>query len=176
MDDDSNDGSERRKEPGRYKQGNVGPDGDYLVGKNRPPPGTRFAANDGRKRGRRPKGQRNFDTEFQEEASRMVELTESGKRRKVSKLRAVIIRALHNAGVEGQNPAIGVVFAKSQQIADKVAPASSDLTRNQDELLAAWLEQKLAQQVLADNSGDPEGPIGDTAEDQSITDTEAGYE
>jgi hypothetical protein len=176
MGDNTDRDPERRKETGSYKEGNTGPDGDYLVGRNRPPTDTRFAHDDGRKRGRRPKGQKNFDTEFLEEAARMVEITENGKRRKVSKLRTSIIRVLHNAGVEGENPAIGMVINTARQIADKATPASSDLTRGQDELLAAWLEQKLAQQLLGDNPGDPAGPINDGTDDASILDKEAGDE
>ena len=152
---------DRSQHRGRYKEGNTRPDGDYEVGKNRPPKASQFASGDGRKRGRRPKGQKNFDTEFMEEAARMVEITENGKKRKVSKLRTSIIRALHNSAVAGKNPAIGIVFNTSRQIADKAVPISSDLTRNQDEMLSAWLEQKLGQQLIGDNPGDPEALIDD---------------
>ena len=83
------DSSEKASSP--YKPDNVGPDGQYIVGKGRPPKHTRFAAGDGRKRGRRPKGQKNFDTEFQEEAKRKVTIREGGEERRVSKQRAAII-------------------------------------------------------------------------------------
>src|SRR5688572_12524579 len=67
-------------EPGRRRQidpANIGPDGQYIVGKGRPPAKSKFAVGDGRSRGRRPKGQKNFDTEFAEEANRKVTLREN---------------------------------------------------------------------------------------------------
>src|SRR5690606_5725246 len=89
-DDPAQEPAPRRKP---FKHGNVGPDGQYTVGKGKPPRHSQFAVGDGRKRGRRAKGQRNFDTEFEEEARRKITLRENGKERRITKLRSAIVRA-----------------------------------------------------------------------------------
>ena len=162
MADDTLDPGGGTPEPRRrhFKPGNTGPDGDYINGKNRPPQHTKFAKGDGRRRGRRPKGQRNFDTELIEEASRKVTIREGGKERRVTKLQAAIIRALDNAGAKGQHQAIATIFAHMSRIGDKPAAGSSDLSALEDALLDDWLAQRLVTAF-----GDPEGPPEEEVED-----------
>jgi hypothetical protein len=169
MDDEIENGSAPGKSGRSFKDGNIGPDGNYLVGKNRPPVKNQFAVADGRKRGRRSKGQRNFDTEFIEEAERKVTLTEGGKKRTVSKLRRAIIQAFQQSGVEGSNQAINTVFETARRIADKVAPALG-LSSSEDATVNDWLQQRLRQQMQGDDPGDPEGSVFDEKAD-SETDT-----
>ena len=156
VDDDET--SEPRAHP--FKPGNIGPGGDYVVGKNRPPQASRFAVGDGRRRGRRPKGQRNFDAEFTEEANRTVTLRENGKERKVTKLRSTIVRAFDNAGGKGQNQAIATIFSHSARLADKVAPSSGGLSAREDALIEEWLARRQAL-GSGDPAGDPEQPPAD---------------
>ena len=54
----------RRKDGKPYKSGNIRQDGEYAVGKSRPPKAGQFAVNDGRKRGRRPRGTRGLKTDL----------------------------------------------------------------------------------------------------------------
>lgn len=140
-----------------FKQGNTAPDGSYLIGKNRTPEHSRFAPGDGRKRGRRPKGQKNFDTELLDEMFRLVTVRENGKDRRVTKLRSTIIRALDNASSKGNNPAIATIFAQSARIAEKFAPASSGLSAEQYDLADAFVARRIIQLQLGENRGDPEG-------------------
>lgn len=142
----------------RYKPGNVGPDGEYVVGKGRPPKHTRFAADDGRRRGRRPKGQRNFDTEFEEEAQRKVTIREGGKERRVNKLRTVIIRAFDNAGSKGQNPAIAGIFNQVQKMAERRLPKEDGLKPEEEALLDAWVEQQIRRRLEGDSPADLDRP------------------
>jgi hypothetical protein len=51
--------SDEPKKPGKsYKADNVGPDGDYITGKYRPPEAGKFREGDGRKRGAGAPGER----------------------------------------------------------------------------------------------------------------------
>lgn len=146
--------------PPRYKAGNIGPDGSYLVGKGKPPKHTRFAVGDGRKRGRRPKGQKNFATEFSEEAMRMVTLREGGKERKVTKFRAAVIRILDNAGAKGSNTAIKAVLDHAARLSagpQERSPRDS-LDASEQSQLDEWLEQELAKRAQGATPGDPEAP------------------
>lgn len=140
----------------RFKQGNVGPDGDYIVGKGRPPKHSQFAEGDGRKRGRRPKGQRNFDGEFAAEAQRKVTIREGGKERRVSKQRSAIIRAFDNAGAKGQNQAINTIFHNAARIADGEAPRSQGLTAEEEAHIESWIAQRIASHGEGDQLGDPD--------------------
>lgn len=155
----SKDEKDRGTQRSRYKPGNMAPDGSYIIGKGRPPKETQFAKGDGRKRGRRPKGQKNFDTEFVQEAMRMVTIREGGKERKVSKYRAAAIRALDNAGARGSNPAIRTVLDQGLKIEarrqrQERQPADDRLEADQRDLLDAWIEQKIAERATGANPGD----------------------
>jgi hypothetical protein len=80
----------RRKDGKSFKEGNTREDGSYAVGRNRTSESTKFAVGDGRTRGRRAKGTKNLMTEWREELSAKISITEGGKTRKVSKRRALI--------------------------------------------------------------------------------------
>lgn len=116
--DDDNGG--RRKDGKPFATGNTREDGSYTTGKSRPPAATQFAAGDGRKRGRRPKGTKNFDTEFAEESARLTPVREKGKvLRMVPKRRAAIIRLYDIANGLGQNAALEQVIRHNFRIAEK---------------------------------------------------------
>lgn len=171
---DDDDTRQHPHRPAVFKPGNVDEDGNYVVGKNKPPRSTQFAAGDGRRRGRRPKGQRNFETEFQEEAGRTVIVRENGKERKVTKLRSTIVRAFDNAGAKGQHQAIATIFAHSARIADKVAPPSQGLTADEDAMVNAWIAQRLASFEAGDKPGDPDDPADEADESQYPDNAEEG--
>lgn len=162
----------------QFAEGNSDADGDYIVGKNRPPRDKRFAVGDGRPRGRRPKGQRNFDTELLEELRRMVTVRENGTERRVSKLRSTVIRFVDNASSRGQNPAIALLVNNLLRIAEKDAnQPESKLGREDQALIDAWLLRRMIDLGAAAEDGDPEQlppgaePLGDSNEkDDSITD------
>lgn len=160
----------------RFKKGNTASDGNYIVGKGRPPKHTRFAKGDGRKRGRRPKGLKNFDTVFREESERKITISEGGKKRKVSKLASVVARALDNAGAKGQNQAISIVLGHAQRIADRQRSPENGLERDEIAMLDAWLEQELAKRKEGDNPGDPEKPLAAPPDDAAEDNEEPGNE
>jgi hypothetical protein len=73
------------------------PGDDYVVGNCRPPIATRFQEKcSGNPKGR-PKGSKNFSTLFEEELAQMVVINENGKRKRVPKRRALIMRLINGA-------------------------------------------------------------------------------
>ncbi len=97
MADDQNRKPGTRKDGKPYKEGNTREDGSYDVGRGRTSKHTRFAVGDGRPRGKRAKGTKNFLTEWREELAEKVTLNEGGKTKKVSKRRALIKSQINRA-------------------------------------------------------------------------------
>jgi hypothetical protein len=147
---------------GRFKDGNTDPNGEYVIGKCRPPVTGQFAVGDGRQRGRRAKGTRNFDTDFLAEAARKVPVRENGKVRNVTKQQAAIIRLFDNASSKGQTAAIALLLQHSSRIAEK-GPQSTKLSDADDALLDAWLADRIAGTQPGVELGDPE-PSADPGE------------
>lgn len=108
----------KRKEPGDYAAANMDRNGNYLVGKGRPPESGKFRAGDNRKRGRRAKGTRNLASDLREELDTMLTVIVSGKSRKISRQRAVVMRLADNAS-KGRDRAIELLFRLQQAL---VAP------------------------------------------------------
>ena len=106
-----------RSDGRQYAEGNTTEDGDYRVGKNRPPEHSRFKVGDGRRRGRRPKGQRNFDKDWEDELGRTVQLTRDGRQLRVSAHRAQVMTALSLAA-KGRERSQELVFRKASELAD----------------------------------------------------------
>ena len=106
------------RDPGRYSPHNVGLDGQYLVGKGKPPESGKFRAGDGRQRGRRRKGTKNLATDLREELDARVTVTVGGSSKKITRQRAILMRLADNA-TKGQNPAIAMALDYQQRL---VAP------------------------------------------------------
>ncbi|MEM7781079.1 MAG: DUF5681 domain-containing protein [Pseudomonadota bacterium] len=137
------DGNKNNDKP-RYKEGNTLPDGSYEVGKNKPPVATRFQKGDGRKRGRRKKGTSNFRTDFQQELDSKVSLSVNGKKKRVTRQRAIVMRLMDNAS-RGKHPAIRQVmdYADRYGLSTHVEPDNEaepmpGLTEMTDEELQAF--------------------------------------
>jgi hypothetical protein len=127
----------RRKDGKPFKDGNALPDGSYKVGKGRTPEGSRFATGDGRKRGKRPKGSRNFEKDWEEELSKPVRVVRNGKTIKVSAHHAQVMKTLELAS-KGKERSQDLVFRKAERLGERAPPASS---RGDDELIASWLAE-----------------------------------
>lgn len=147
----------RRKDGKPFKEGNAREDGSYAVGRNRTPKNTRFAKGDGRKRGRRKKGVRNADTEFQRELARKVTIKENGKERKVSKSHAVDLRLIDNATRKGDNRAIEMVDQRRQRIAENAEASRHYHALADSEILDSYLRERTAELSIDPGLfGDPE--------------------
>lgn len=161
----------RRKDGQPYKQGNIREDGSYRVGRNRTPEESRFAVGDGRKRGRRAKGVRNADTEFERELNRKMVIRENGVDRKVSKSQAVDLRLIDNATRKGDNKAIEMVDARRRRIAEAHEHNRRYHTLSDQAILEAYLRER-ADELAIDPAmlGDPapdddaSAVIGDSAD------------
>ena len=153
----------RRKDGRPYKEGNTREDGSYAVGKNRTPEATRFRKNDNRKRGRRSRGVRNADTEFDRELNRKVTIREDGQERRVSTSHAVDLRLIDNATRKGDNRAIEMVDQRRRRIAaEKEETARRYHTQSDHEIFEQYLRQR-AEELNVDPMlfGDPDPADGE---------------
>lgn len=143
-----------------YKSGNTDANGDYKVGKNRPPKHGQFAKGDGRPRGRRRKGTKNLATDFHEELSAKVSLKVDGKPRRVTKQRAIMMRLMDNAS-RGQNTAIKTIMAYADKFGIEVQlemPEASKLTAFPHMKDLTTYEKQLLELLLDKASGVPLRP------------------
>ena len=125
----------RRKDGKPYKSNNTRPDGSYAVGDRRTPEHTRFASGDGRKRGRRPKGQKNFDTDWEEELTKSVVIVENGKRKRTTAHRAQVKRTMERGG-KGDHRAQQTIYQRADRLRERTETRSS---LSDPELIRAWL-------------------------------------
>lgn len=146
----------RRKDGKPFKEGNSREDGSYAVGKNRTAEHTRFAKNDGRPRGRRPKSTKNAHSEWQEELNRKVTFRENGQERKVTRARLNKIRAIDNATVKGKHNAIEFVDGKERELEARKEANALYHSQSDREILRAYLAQRQAEfDIDPDLLGDP---------------------
>lgn len=124
----------RRKDGKPYKNGNTRGDGSYTIGHGRPPPEHRFRENDGRQRGRRGKGRKNLLTEWREELDSKIPISENGKRKKVSKRRA-LIKSKIKRGIEKSDRAAETAF-RYDELSERRDPG---LQADDRDIIAAWL-------------------------------------
>ncbi|MEO1920833.1 MAG: DUF5681 domain-containing protein [Sphingomonadaceae bacterium] len=146
-----------------FKPDNTDENGQYIVGKNRPPEHGKFRKNDGRRRGRRKKGTKNLATDFTEELSSKVTMKVDGKPRRVTRQRAIMMRLMDNAS-RGQNAAINTIMAYAEKFGIHVElkedekpkddfPYMKDLTDQEFELLELLLQKASGQSLREDSDG-----------------------
>ncbi len=143
-------GKGRRKDGKPFKDGNTREDGSYDVGKGRTPVATRFAEGDGRKRGRRGKGVKNFDTDWEKELNKTVTLKVNGEPKRMSAHRAQV-KLTMDAGAQGHIKAQQIIYDK----ADRVAAAKTERSVYSDDgIVEAWYAQRqeeLKQGIVGDD-------------------------
>lgn len=152
-----------RRQDGRpFADSNTREDGDYRVGKNRPPEHAQFRSGDGRRRGRRPKGQRNFDKDWEDELARTVQLTRDGRALRVSAHRAQVMTAMSLAA-KGRERSQELVFRKASELADRRRTVQS---QGDDALIAEWFAHQTGHTAMPeeprivgdDDPGAPDNP------------------
>jgi hypothetical protein len=112
----------------------------YAVGFGKPPQSTRFAVGNQAGRRGRPKGSENLDIIVREEFDAKVEVTESGKPRKLSK-RRIAMRQLANKAASGdlKSLALYLEFLRKTGQLGKVPPAEDNALSGDDLQAAADL-------------------------------------
>lgn len=130
-------GRGHRKDGKPFAEGNTREDGSYAVGRNRAPTHSRFAAGDGRPRGRRKRGVKNLATDFAEELALKVSMTEGGVRRKVTKQRG-LVASLIDRGMKRSDRAAEIVLRHAP-----IEEIDRGLSLPDREVLEAWLAQQL---------------------------------
>ena len=115
---------------------------DYRVGYKKPPVHTRFRKGVSGNPAGRPRELRNLKTDFLEELSERVTVTEGGKRRHHSKQR-VTIKALVNKAMTGDVRAAAKVIEYQIKLfgLDEAASGELGLSQTDQEILAAFLER-----------------------------------
>ena len=149
-------GEGRRKDGQPFKQGNTREDGSYEVGRSRPPKSTQFAAGDGRKRGKRDKGVKNFDTDWEKELNKTVTIKVNGEPKRMSAYRAQV-KVTMDAGAKGNIKAQQIIYDRAERIKNDKAERSAF---NDDGILEAWYAQRQAEER--------KGVVGDDAEQDGL--------
>jgi Family of unknown function (DUF5681) len=90
----------------------AGPD-DYEVGYRRPPKSRQFRPGQSGNRAGRPAGAKNFATEIQKALEDRVSVTEGGKRRSISKRKAIAIQ-LVNRAASGDPRALPILLSEAR--------------------------------------------------------------
>lgn len=143
MDEDSNEGGPETGQPVRggmrkdgkpFKEGNTRGDGSYIVGGRRPPADHQFREDDGRQRGKRGKGRKNLLTEWREELDAKIPITENGKRKQVSKRRA-LIKSKIKRGIEKSDRAAETAL-RYDELSERRRPG---LQADDREIIERWL-------------------------------------
>ena len=122
----------KRKGMREYAPSNVTPDGDYVVGKGKPPDSGKFRVGDGRQRGRRRKGTKNLATDLREELDARVTVTVGGASKKISRQRAIVMRLADNA-TKGQNPAIAMTLDYQQRLVGPLLAKEEEARSSEDQ-------------------------------------------
>ena len=109
-------------------------DDDYRVGPGRPPKHTRFKPGQSGNPKGRPKGRTNLVAVLERELMRMVEVSENGQTKRVTK-QAALARSIIHRGIKGDHKSAELVMRHLAQISEaETAPSSSEFQAD-DELL-----------------------------------------
>jgi hypothetical protein len=130
----------------------------YDVGYRRPPASGRFRpGKSGNPKGR-PKGSRNFLTLLEQELNKPISVTENGRKRKLTRLQAIVKRVV-NSALAGDQRALLNLLEIMRRTGRFDAPAAETLLPdNYEELLEAFVQQRQRRPAPSDSpaSGEEE--------------------
>ena len=128
---------------------------NYDVGYAKPPVATRFtASHSGNPRGR-PKGSRNVATTLLRELGAVVTIQENGRRRKITKLEAIMKQQV-NLAASGDQRSAQFVVGLVQTSESAPAPTSGPLSSEADEQMKKALLQRMRALVKQSDGGGDE--------------------
>ena len=115
---------------------------DYNVGYGKPPKKGRFAkGKSGNPKGR-PKGSKNLATELAEELSEKIAIKEDGKKKTVSKQRAVL-KAVTSKAMQGNTQAANTLIATSIKLQEGGYKTLEEQLSTEDEEILKEFEERI---------------------------------
>jgi Family of unknown function (DUF5681) len=139
----------------------------FEVGYGKPPKHTRFVkGKSGNPKGRG-KGVRNFATEIQDELNTRVPITENGRRKKITKRKA-IAKQLVNKAATGDPKAIPVLLNETrlhEAGSAATAPGPEVLCRPEDRLVMANIVKRIREAEIPSPEALPEPSTGNPSTD-----------
>jgi Family of unknown function (DUF5681) len=143
-------------------------DRPFGVGYGKPPKHTQFVkGKSGNPKGRG-KGVRNFATEIQTELNTRIPITEDGRRKKITKRKAVA-KQLVNKAATGDQKAIPVLLneARQYETGTAAAPGPEVLSRAEDQLVMANIIRRIREAEITPSKssaelGSDDPPAGTT--------------
>ena len=126
---------------------------EYEVGYGKPPKDTRFKkGRSGNPRGR-PRASKNLKTDLSEELQEMIMVTEGGRRRAISKQRA-ILKSLFAKAMKGNVRAIQAIVSMVERLLqpDASENEAQHLDEFNQEVLERWLSELQADKRAGDEN------------------------
>jgi hypothetical protein len=141
-------------------------DSKDAVGYKKPPRHSQFKAGvSGNAKGR-PKGSRNFATVMEQELSTSIEVTENGRRRKISKRHAIVKQTVNRA-VTGDAKATSIVLneARILENQNQLQGMPGIVISPEDHLVMEDIVRRIRN---SESTSEPESPTGRASEDPAI--------
>lgn len=103
------------KKPGKSKDSNKG--GDYEIGYGKPPKAHQFKSGQSGYPTGREKGSKNLKTDLEEELAERFEVTEAGRKKKISKQRGML-KAHIGKAIRGDSRSANIIFGLMLRLID----------------------------------------------------------
>ena len=123
----------------------------YEIGYRRPPASGRFRpGTSGNPKGR-PKGSRNFLTLLEQELNKTISVTENGRKRKLTRLQAIVKRMVSSALAGDQRALLNLLEIMKRTGRFDAPAAEALLPDNYEQLLEAFIEQRRQRPARSDS-------------------------
>jgi hypothetical protein len=116
----------------------------YGIGYKKPPKKSQFKPGQSGNAKGRPKGSKNFASELSEELMEKIAIKEDGKKKSISKQRA-LVKALLAKALQGNAQAANVLINAALKLQESIAPAELEDWAAEDEaIVKEYIERTLA--------------------------------
>lgn len=121
---------------------------DYDVGYKKPPAATRFQPGQSGNKAGRPKGARNLATEWDEELNEKIIISQGGRKKKISKKRAILKRITQKA-LEGKDRAAALALQGAMMAEQPSAVKADELGVSDLKILENFKRRVVAEHKAA---------------------------